>query len=92
MLLAFTRFGGCLWLLATVACGPTRPAQFRDGAKLYDRETHQYFGKVVGYQADHDFHNGFAPQPAILIDKGEGQGDPTWGACSTCAAVLEARP
>ena len=66
--------------------------QFRDGAKLYDRETHRYFGKVVGYAANHDFHNGTPPQPAILIETSEGNGEQSWGACSTCAAVFEVEP
>ena len=92
MFLACARSGGCLLLLAAVACGPTRPGLFRDGVKLYERETHQYFGKVVSYEAGHDFHNGFPPQPAILIERDEGKGDPTWGACSTCAAVFEVKP
>ena len=80
-----------LLLLATVACGPTRPAQFRDGAKLYERETHRYFGKVVRFEASHDFHNGTPPQPAILIENDVSKVQ-SWGACSTCAVVLEAKP
>ena len=92
MCLAFVRVGVCVWLLAVVGCGPTRPSQFKDGAKLYDRGTQQYFGRVVGYNASHDFHNGTSPQPAILIEFTDGQGKQTWGACSTCATIFEVKP
>ena len=93
MCLAFVRMGVCLWLLAVVGCGPTRPSQFKDGAKLYDRATHQYFGTVVGFAAVYDFHNGMPPQPAILIESVEGGStERKWGACSTCAATFEVKP
>ena len=48
---------------------PRRGAsRFPNGTKLYDRTDHKYFGKVVGYEERHDFHNGTAPAPAILIE------------------------
>ena len=66
--------------MAVVGCGPTRPAQFKDGAKLYDKQSHQYFGKVVGFNADHDFHNGMPPQPSILIEPADGNAATrSWG-------------
>ena len=93
MCLAFVRMVMCALLLAVAGCGPTRPSQFKDGAKLYDRESHQYFGKVVGYEEVHDFHNGTAPQPAILIEPADGSAaGRSWGACSTCAAIFDVKP
>ena len=44
-------------LLVVVGCEPSWRSQFKDGAKLYDKNDHRYFGKVVGYEASHDFAN-----------------------------------
>ena len=80
-------------LLAVIGCGPARPAQFRNGAKLYDRQSHQYFGKVVGYERTHDFHNGTPAQSAILIEPPNGgEEGRVWGACGTCTATFEVKP
>lgn len=80
----------CLSLLVVAGCEPSWRSQFKEGAKLYDKNGHRYFGTVVGYDATHDFHNGTAAQPAILIEPAEGgEAARIWGACSTCAATFD---
>lgn len=90
MLLAFIRVGTCLLLMVLCGCDPAWKTQFREGSKLYDKNGHNYFGKVVGYDAQHDFNNGTQPQAAILIEPAEGGADArVWGACATCAATFD---
>lgn len=89
MNIAFVRAG--LFLIVAVLCGcsPAWRSQFRTGSKLYEHNGHHYFGKVVGYDARHDFHNGTSPQAAILIEPAEGgESARVWGACSTCASTF----
>ena len=92
MSMAFVRLGVVVGLLALWGCEPAWRAEFKNGAKLYDKGNHHYFGKVVGYTEVHDFHNGTAPQPAILIEpEGSGDAGRVWGACSTCAATFDVK-
>ena len=89
----FIRVGTCLLLTLLGGCQPAARSQFKDGAKLYDKQTHEYFGKVVGYEDVHDFHNGTTAQPAILIESSDGGATArTWGACNTCAATFDVKP
>ena len=83
----------CLFVSSLLAVsGCTRPwrAQFPDGTHLYDRANHQPFGKVVGYEVNHDFHNGTAAEPAILIEQ-DSDHTQVWGSCATCAATFESK-
>ncbi len=90
MSLAFVRLGIGMLLVVLCGCEPSWKSHFRQGAKLYEKSGHRYFGKVVGYEAAHDFHNGTSPQPAILIEPAEGgEAAQTWGACSTCDATFD---
>ena len=50
--------------------------------------TTSIFGKVIGFEARHDFHNGTAPDAAILIEPAEAGQVPQWGSCATCAATF----
>ena len=79
----------CLPLLLVLGgCEPSWPARLPLGARLYEREGHRYFGKGVGFDAAHDFHNGTGPKPSILIEQPEGQ-EKVWGACATCADTFQ---
>ena len=90
MSIAIARLGVLLMLVALCGCEPSWSSQFRPGTKLYEREGHRYFGKVVGYEAQHDFHNGTPPQAAVLIETAEGDKETqVWGACSTCASTFK---
>ena len=75
-------------VLVLSGCGPSWPARFPMGTRLYERPDHRYLGKVVGFDAARDFHNGTGPKAAILIEQPAGEGR-IWGACETCAASLE---
>ncbi len=85
------RFLCCLvlFLLTLSGCEPSWRAQFPDGAKLYERADHKYFGKVIGYEATHDFHNGTPPAPAVLIEPAEEGQVSQWGSCATCTATFK---
>lgn len=72
------------------ACQPEWRGQFPNGARLYDRTDQHLFGKVISYEALHDFHNGTATAPAILIEQ-EGDHTQVWGSCATCAATFEVK-
>ena len=76
-------------LLTLSGCEPSWRAQFPNGAKLYERTGHKYFGKVVGFEAHHDFHNGTAPDAAVLIAQAEEGQASQWGSCATCAATFQ---
>ncbi len=76
-------------LLTLSGCEPSWRRQFPDGTKLYERTDHKYFGKVVGFEPRHDFHNGTAPDAAILIEPAEEGQTPQWGSCATCAATFQ---
>ena len=76
-------------VLTLSGCGPSWRTQFPDGTKLYERVDHRYFGKVIAYEAAHDFHNGTMPVPAILIEPAEDGQPPQWGGCATCAATFK---
>ena len=77
-------------LLTLGGCEPSWRRQFPDGTKLYERTAdHKYFGKVVGFEAQHDFHNGTSPDAAILIEPAEEGQVPLWGSCATCAATFQ---
>ena len=83
-----------LCCLATVSlllsgCEPAWRTQFPNGTKLYERAGHKYFGKVVGFEAAHDFHNGTPPGAAVLIEPAETGQPQQWGSCATCAATFE---
>ena len=71
-------------------CQPPWRSQFPNGAELSSRMDHQRFGKVVGYEASHDFHNGTAPEPAILIEQ-DSDHTSVWGSCATCAATFDVK-
>ena len=76
-------------VLTLSGCEPAWRKQFPNGTKLYEHTDHRYFGKVIGFEASHDFHNGTPPDAAILIEPAE-QGQPQqWGSCATCAATFE---
>ena len=75
--------------LALSGCEPSWRAQFPNGTKLYEQADHKYFGKVVGFEAAHDFHNGTPPGPAVLIEPAEAGQPQQWGSCPTCAATFE---
>ena len=70
-------------------CDPAWRSQMPNGSKLYDRAGHKYFGKVIGFEARHDFHNGTPPCPAILIETAEPGQTPQWGSCATCDATFQ---
>ena len=92
MSMAFVRAGTVVLLMTLWGCEPAWRSEYKDGAKLYEKETHRYFGKVVGYVKSHDFHNGTAPQAAILIEpEGGGNDSRMWGACSTCMATFDVK-
>ena len=76
-------------LLTFSGCEPSWRAQLPNGAKLYERADHKYFGKVIGYEARHDFHNGTTPDAAVLIESAEAGQPPQWGSCATCAATFQ---
>ncbi len=76
-------------LLTLSGCEPSWRRQFPDGTKLYERTDHKYFGKVVEFEARHDFHNGTAPDAAVLIEPAEEGQVPQWGSCATCAATFQ---
>ena len=71
-------------------CQPSWRSQFPRDSVLYDRSDHHLFGKVVGYEDKHDFHNGTGPQAAILIDQ-ESDHTTVWGSCVTCAATFDVK-
>jgi hypothetical protein len=75
-------------LLALGGCGSSWQAQFPVGARLYERPGHIYFGKVVGYDARHEFANEAGARPAILIAQAAGGGE-IWGACQTCTDSMD---
>ena len=77
-------------LLFLVGCEPPGRSQFPKGSQLYDRTDHHRFGTVVGFEAEHDFHNGTAPEPAILIEQ-DSDHTTVWGACTTCAATFDVK-
>ena len=77
-------------LLIFSGCEPPWQSQFPKNSQLYDRTDHHRFGKVVGYDSAHDFHNGTAPEPAILIEKDEDH-TTVWGACATCASSFDVK-
>ena len=81
-------FRGFLLLLIVTGCGSPWRTEFPVGTKLYDQETHRYFGKVVAYEDHHDFRNGTEPSPSILIEQDDGHTQ-VWGSCSTCAATFQ---
>ena len=87
---ALTRFFAVFGVLPLIlgACQPAWRAQFPDGTVLFDRMDHHRFGKVVGYESSHDFRNGAAAEPAILIEQ-DSDHTQVWGACATCAATFE---
>ena len=76
-------------MLTLSGCEPSWRGQFPDGTKLYDRSEHRYFGKVIGFDPHHDFHNGTAPEAAVLIESSEDGQTPQWGSCATCAATFQ---
>lgn len=76
-------------LLTLSGCEPSWRRQFPDGTKLYERSERRYFGKVIGFEASHDFHNGTTPAAAILIEPAEEGQAPQWGSCATCAATFQ---
>ena len=89
-MLALTRFLSVFVVLPLIlaACQPAWRTQFPDGTQLFDRADHHRFGEVVGYEALHDFRNGTAAEPAILIEQ-DSDHTQVWGACATCAATFE---
>ncbi len=72
---------GCAVVLA--ACGESWRAKFPDGTRLYDANKHQYFGRVVGYDEQHDFQNGTNAQAAILIEEADDAHTRVWASCET---------
>ncbi len=78
-----------LLMLLLSGCDSSWRSRFPVGTKLYESEGHRLFGKVVGYENRHDFDNGTAPVPAILIEAAEGGHERVWGGCATCAASFE---
>ena len=81
----------CLVLLFLIVsgCEPSWRTQLPNGTKFYERTGHKYFGKVIGYETRHDFHNGTPPTPAVLIETAEPGQTPQWGSCATCAATFQ---
>ena len=79
-----------LALVLLVGCEPSGRAQFPVGSQLYNRTDHHLFGKVVGFEATHDFHNGTPPEQAILIEQ-ESDHTTVWGACTTCSATFDVK-
>lgn len=77
------------FLLVLGGCEPAWQARFPTGTKLYEKTGHRYFGKVVGFESQHDFHNGTPAQPAIQIEQDDAAHTTVWGACSTCAASFD---
>ena len=71
-------------------CEPAWHNQFPNGSQLFDRADHHRFGKVVGYEDIHDFHNGTVPAPAILIEQ-DSDHTTVWGSCATCAATFDVK-
>ncbi len=90
-MLALTRIAAALILPLLMILGGCEPAwrsQFPKDSLLYDRTDHHLFGKVVGYEEAHDFHNGTQPESAILIEQSSDHAT-VWGACATCAASFD---
>jgi hypothetical protein len=78
-----------LLLLLCSGCDSPWRSRFPIGTRLYEPEGHRYFGKVVGYDDQHDFANGTSAGPAILIEPEERGYEPVWGACATCSTLFE---
>lgn len=77
-------------VLILTGCQPSWRSQFPKDSLLYNREDHSRFGKVVGYEEAHDFHNGAGVEPAILIEQ-EGDHTTVWGSCATCASTFDVK-
>ncbi len=88
MQISFLR-GTTLLLLALAGCTSPWRDRFPDGSRLYERDGHKYFGKVIAYDPRHDFGNGMAAGPAVLIQSAGGGHPPVWGSCATCAATMD---
>ena len=78
-----------LLLLLFSGCDSPWRTRFPIGTKLYENAGHRYFGQVVGYEDSHNFGNGLASSPSILIESAEGGHERVWGACATCAALFD---
>lgn len=85
-------FRGVLLLLIVTGCDSPWRTRFPIGTRLYDQESHRFFGKVVGYEGRHDFQNGTEPTPAILIEQEDAAHTRVWGSCTTCAATFQVVP
>ena len=77
-------------LVFLAGCERAWHSQFSKGTQLYDRTDHHRFGIVVGYDEQHDFHNGTSLEPAILIEQ-DGDHATVWGSCATCAATFDVK-
>ncbi len=84
-LVLFLRYLVPLFLIMS-GCDPSWRNQMPNGTKFYQQADHKYFGKVIAYEARHDFHNGTPPGPAVLIETTVPGQAPQWGSCVTCAA------
>lgn len=84
----FSTLAACLGVITLLAsgCDVSTRLRYRAGTKLYERPTHHFYGQVVTYDAEHDFHNGMTAQPAVEIelDPSEslhGEKDRVWASC-----------
>ena len=75
-------------LLLVAGCQPSWRSQSPTGSILYNKTDHSRFGKVVGYEEVHDFHNGTNPEAAVLIEQ-DSDHTTVWGSCATCAATFD---
>ena len=78
-----------LLLVLFSGCDSSWRTRIPIGTKLYEGTNHQYFGKVIGYENQHDFSNGTDPCPAILIEPADPGREKVWGSCATCAASFD---
>ena len=77
-----------LLLLLVSGCESSWRSQYPIGTRLYDNQSRQFFGKVVGFEDRHNFQNGTEPCPAILIEQADGGHERVWGSCATCTTAF----
>ncbi len=85
-------FRGFLMLLIVTGCDSPWRSRFPIGTKLYDQNSHQFFGKVVAYEDHHNFQNGTEPGPSVLIEQSDAEHTQVWGSCATCASTFQVVP
>ena len=78
----------------TAGCGKGLPCrqELPVGSQLFTRDNpHTLYGRVVGHDSSHDFHNGMGPRAAAEIALEDGSGRRVWAACETIPLIFEVR-